>query len=303
MSNSSRGLSLMLPPTSFGNVLMLLFSISLATAIVFLNVPVLFCILLNKVLRRQNRFMYMLSTCISDICTGVSYFYVGVFDVKESFDSPTRTFHIVPTFLGLSFMAVLAAQADRYHAVVSPLKYPRRMTQNTTLMVIFAYWFYAFFIVAVSNVVTTGVARMITGYGILVGNIFAIIIMIGMNIKLFFIAKLQLEKEPPSEERDNKRSSVYLILVVAGLFLGTWLPLFFYIVVCAFTICYTFENEATDPFRILPRINASLTPIVYISGCAPLRETLITKVQQGCCKRRWACCTQLVAIFVFHARF
>lgn len=286
MSNSSQGLSLMLPPTSFGNVLMLLFSISLATAIVFLNVSVLFCIVLNKVLRRQNRFLYMLSTCISDICTGVSYFYVGVLDVKESFDSPTRTFHIVPTFLGLSFMAILAAQADRYHAVVSPLKYSRRMTRNTTLMVIFAYWFYAFFIVAVSNVVTTKVARMITGYGILVGNTFTIIIMIGLNIKLFFIAKLQLEKQPPSEERDNKRSSVHLILVVAGLFLGTWLPLFFYTVVCTFTFCYTFKNEATDPFRILPRINASLTPIVYISGCAPLRETLITKVQQGCCKRR-----------------
>lgn len=286
MSNSSQGLSLMLPPTSFGNALMLLFSISLATAIVFLNASVLFCILLNNVLRRQNRFMYMLSTCSSDICTGVSYFYVGVFDVKESFDSPTRTFHIIPTFLGLSFMAILAAQADRYHAVVSPLKYSRRMTRNTTLMVIFAYWFYAFFIVAVSNVVTAKVARMINGYGMLVGNIFAIIIMIVLNIKLFFIAKLQLEKEPPSEERDNKRSSVHLILLVAGLFLGTWLPLFCHILVCTFSFCYTFKNEATDPFRILPRINASLTPIVYISGCAPLREKLITKVQQGCCKRR-----------------
>lgn len=287
MSNSSQGLSLVLPLTSFGNVLILLFSIFLAAAIIFFNVSVSFSILLNKALRRENRFMYMLSTCISDICTGVSYYYVGVLDVRDNFDSPTRTFYIVPTFLGLSFMAILAAQADRYHAVVSPFKYSKRMTQNRTLLVICAYWVYAFFIVGVNNLVTVGVAGKMTSVGTFVGNILTVIIMIGLNIRLFIIARFQLDKEPPSVERDNKRSSVYLILVVAAFFLGAWLPIFCHVTVCNFTgsICYAFKNEGTDPLRILPRINASLTPILYIRGCAALRATLLTKVWRGCCWR------------------
>lgn len=288
MSNSSQGLSLVLPLTSFGNVLILLFSIFLAAAIIFLNVSVSLSILLNKALRRENRFMYMLSTCFSDICTGVSYYYVGVLDVRDSFDSPTRTFYIVPTFLGLSFMAILAAQADRYHAVVSPFKYSKRMTRNRTLLVICAYWVYALFIVGVNNLVTVGIARKMTSVGTFVGNILTVVIMIGLNIRLFIIAKFQLDKEPPSEERDSKRSSVYLILVVAAFFLGAWLPLFCHVMACNFTgsICYTFKNEGTDPLRILPRINASLTPILYIRGCAALRATLLTKVWRGCCRRR-----------------
>lgn len=286
MSNSSQGLSLVVPLNSFGNVLILLLNVLLATAIVSLNVSVFACILLNRALCRENRFLYMLSTCLSDICTGVSYFYVGVIDVKDSFDSPTRTYHIVPTFLGLSFMAILAAQADRYHAVVSPLKYPQRMTRCRTLWVISAYWIYAFFIVALSNMVTSNTARKITGYGLFIGNIFAVTIMVGLNIRLFIIAKFQLTKEPRSEERDSKRSSVQLILVVAALFVGAWLPLLFYVMLCNFTVCYSFENEGTDPFRILPRVNASLTPVMYIRGCTALKKTLLTQVWRRCCCRR-----------------
>ncbi|KAG8011828.1 hypothetical protein GBF38_004185 [Nibea albiflora] len=288
MSNSSLILSPVLPLTSFGNVLMFLFSIFLAAAIIFLNLSVFLSILLNKALRSENRFMYMLSTCFSDICTGVSYYYVGVLDVRDSFDSPMRTFYIVPTFLGLSYMAILAAQADRYHAVVSPFKYHQHMTRNKTLLVIFIYWVYAFFIVGAHNLVTLGVAKKITSIGTFVGNITTVIIMIGLNIKLFIIARFQLEREPPSEERDNKRSSVYLILVVAAFFLATWLPIFSHVTACNFIgkTCYTFKNEGTDPLRILPRINASLTPILYIRGCTALRATLLTKVWRPCCGKR-----------------
>ncbi|XP_060927897.1 adenosine receptor A2b-like [Limanda limanda] len=289
MRNSSlQGLSLALPLTSFGNVLMFLFSVSLASSIIFLNMSVFVSILLNRALRSENRFMYMLSTCFSDICTGVSYYYVGVLDVKDNFGSPTGTYYVVLTFLGLSYMAVLAAQADRYHAVASPFQYSRRMTRNRTVVVICAYWLYAFLIVAVNNLVAVGVARQIVSIGSFVGNIFTVIIMIGLNIKLFIIARFQLEKEPPSVERDTKRSSVYLILVVALFFLATWLPLFCHVIVCSFfgLVCYTFKNEGTDPLRILPRVNAALTPILYICGCSPLRSTLLTKVWRPCCRRR-----------------
>ncbi|XP_034451352.1 adenosine receptor A2b-like [Hippoglossus hippoglossus] len=289
MSNSSlQGLSLALPLTSFGNVLMFLFSVSLAFSIIFLNMSVCVSILLNRAMRSENRFMYMLSTCFSDICSGVSYYYAGVLDVKDDIDSPTGTYYVVPTFLGLSYMAILAAQADRYHAVVSPFQYSRRMTRNRTVVVICGYWLYAFLIVTANNLVPLGVARQITGIGTFVSNIFTVIIMIGLNIKLFIIARFQLEKEPPSVERDTKRSSVYLILVVAMFFLATWLPLFCHVVVCNLSgsECFTFKNEGTDPVRILPRVNAALTPILYICGCSPLRATLLTKVWRPCCRRR-----------------
>ncbi|XP_069379153.1 adenosine receptor A1-like [Paralichthys olivaceus] len=289
MSNSSlQGLSFALPLTSFGNVLMFLFSVSLASSIIFLNMSVCVSILLNRALRSENRFMYMLSTCFSDICTGVSYYYVGVLDVRDNFNSPTRTYYVVPTFLGLSYMAILAAQADRYHAVVSPFQYSRRMTRNRTVIVICAYWLYASLIVAANNLVTVGVAGKITSIGSFVGNIFGVIIMIGLNIRLFIIARFQLEREPPSVERDTKRSSVYLILVVVLFFLGTWLPIFSHVIACNFigSGCYTTKNEGTDPLRVLPRVNAALTPILYICGCSPLRATLLTKVWRPCCRRR-----------------
>ncbi|XP_047197234.1 melanocortin receptor 5-like [Hippoglossus stenolepis] len=254
MSNSSlQGLSLALPLTSFGNVLMFLFSVSLAFSIIFLNMSVCVSILLNRALRSENRFMYMLSTCFS-----------------------------------LSYMAILAAQADRYHAVVSPFQYLRRMTRNRTVVVICGYWLYAFLIVAVNNLVPLGVARKIMSIGTFVGNIFTVIIMVGLNIRLFIIAKFQLEREPPSVERDTKRSSVYLILVVAMFFLVTWFPIFCHVIVCNFfgLVCFTFKNEGTDPMRILPRVNTALTPILYICGCSPLRATLLTKVWRPCCRRR-----------------
>ncbi|XP_075889515.1 beta-2 adrenergic receptor [Nelusetta ayraudi] len=287
MRNGSQALSLVMPLTSFGNGLFVLFSVLLAASIIFLNVSVLCSILANKALRSQNRFMYMLSTCCSDICTGVSYYYVGLLDVRDAFNSPTRTFFIVPTFLGLSFLAIVAAQADRYHAVISPFKYSQRMNRNRTLLVICGYWIYAFLVVALQNLVTVGVATKIASIGSFMGSVLLVIVMIGLNIKLFIIAKYQLDKEPPSEERDGKRASVRLILVVAASFLVTWLPILGHVTVCNFVSsdCYTFRNEGTDPLRILPRINATLTPILYIRGCAAIRVTLLTKVWRCNCRR------------------
>ncbi|KAL1247110.1 hypothetical protein QQF64_022486 [Cirrhinus molitorella] len=289
ISESSAGLGTVLPLTSFENVLLFLFSIILATAIVFFNASVFIAILMNRTLRSENRFMYMLSTCLSDICTGVSYYYAGVLDVQDDFEFPTATFYIVPTFLGLSYLAILAAQADRYHAVIAPFKYSQRMTRNRTLLVILACWVYAFMHVAINNLTPMGVAKMVGGLGTLVANIFTIGIMIGLNVRLFFIAKFQLEREPPSEERDNKRASIYLIVIVAVCFLIAWLPLFIHKTVCTLTgiTCYPFRNDGTDPLRILARLNAAITPLLYIRGCAPLRSTVMIKVWRiPCCKSK-----------------
>ncbi|MED6266703.1 hypothetical protein CHARACLAT_004764 [Characodon lateralis] len=110
--------------------------------------------------------------------------------------------------------------------------------------------------------------------------------MIGLNIRLFIIATFQLGREPPSDERDNKRSSVYLILLVAAFFLAAWIPLFCHIIVCNFTgtTCYTFRNEGTDPLRILPRVNTALTPVLYLRGCKALRVAVFSTVWRPCLK-------------------
>ncbi|CAL1614908.1 unnamed protein product [Knipowitschia caucasica] len=289
MSNRSQGLSLLLPPTSFGNVLMIVFSVLLPAVIIFLNVSVGLAILLNRALRNESRFLYMLSTCVSDVCTGASYYYVGLLDVRDFPDSPTHSLYVAPTFLGLSVMAIMAAQADRYHAVVSPFKYSQRITRNRTILIIASYWVYAFFIVGVHNLVTLEIARRVTNVGSFVANVLTVIIMIGMNVRLFFIAKLQLHRLPPSEERDTKLSSVYLILVVVAFFLVAWAPLLIHSVACnlAGYTCYLFRNEGTDPMRILPRLNSALTPVLYMRGCAAIRDTVISRVwRHGCGRRR-----------------
>ncbi|XP_065133615.1 uncharacterized protein [Paramisgurnus dabryanus] len=289
ISQSHVGLAPVLPLTSFGNVLLFLFNAVHATAIVFLNASVFLSIMVNRALRSENRFMYMLSTCLSDICSGVSYYYSGLLDVSEDYNSATRTYYIVPTFLGLSYMAILAAQADRFHAITAPFKYSQRMTRNRTLLVILAYWVYAFAIVAVQNLVPKGVYKSVTGIGTLVANIFTVVIMIGLNIRLFLIAKYQLEREPPSAERDNKRASVYLIIVVAVCFLVAWLPFFIYIIVCMFrgNVCYIVKNEGTDPLRILARLSTIITPLLYIKGCHALRSTLLSQVwRTTCCMKK-----------------
>ncbi|CAL1614909.1 unnamed protein product [Knipowitschia caucasica] len=285
MSNRSQVLSLLLPPTSLGNVLVLLFSITLSSVIIFLNASVGLAILLNKALRNENRFLYMFSTCFSDVCTGVSYLYVGVFDVRDSSNTPA-TLYIAPTFLGLSFMAVMAAQADRYHAVVSPFKYTQRMTRNKTVVIIVVYWAYAFAVVAMHNLMPQGVIRSFTATGAFVANILMVVIMIGLNIRLFLIAKFQLDKVSPQTdpERDSKRASINLVLIVVAFFLAAWTPMFVHVIFCNFSgfRCYMFRNEGTDPIRILPRINSALTPLLYLRGCAAVRATVVSRVWRHC---------------------
>ncbi|XP_043083851.1 adenosine receptor A1-like [Puntigrus tetrazona] len=280
ISQSGAVLGTVLPLTSFENVLLFLFNITLATAIIFINVSVFIAIVMNRSLRNENRFMYMLSTCLSDVGTGVTYYYAGVMDVRDYYDSPTRTYYIAYIFLGLSYIAILVAQVDRYHAVSAPFRYSTRMTRSRTLLVILGYWVYSFFIVAVNNSVPIGVAIRVTFLAAFVGNLFAVVVMIGLNVKLFLIARFQLGREAPSEERDSKRASIYLIVIVAVCFLIAWLPLFLSVIVCNFagTSCYSFRNEGTDPLRVLARLNALVTPLLYIRGCAPLRSTVVIKV-------------------------
>eukprot|EP00061_Rhincodon_typus_P013439 g39816.t1 len=274
----------------FGGVgysILFIFHISLATSIVVINVSVLLALLIRRFFLKENRFLFMLSTCVSDLGTGISWYYSGLFDALDAFPPRNGTYYIGPTFMGLSYLVTLAAQADRYHAVVSPFRYALRMTRAKTGIVIFCLWIYAYAVVGTQNLVTSAVGMKISGIGSLICNLITYIIMVGLNIKLYLIAKYQLEREPHSAERENKRSSLYLIIVVASCFLAFWLPIFLNVIVCSFSrrFCLRFRADGLDPLKILPRLNAVVTPALYIRGCAPLRKIVMTRV--------WKCCHRI----------
>ncbi|KAJ1093809.1 hypothetical protein NDU88_006901 [Pleurodeles waltl] len=230
-----------------------------------------------------------MTTCVSDFLTGVSWFYVGVFDVYEANPGRDDTWFIVPTLLGMSYLIILAAQVDRYHAITWPIHYSQKMTQGKTILVIGSLWSYTFIILTSRNLVPAGAAIKILSYGTFMANIITVAIMVGLNIRLYLIAKFQLEREPPTPERETKRSSLYLIIVVAASFLFLWTPSFLRIIFCnlmSFPRLFV-RNSATDPFAILPRINAALTPVWYIRGCILLRESLLSRLRHYCCCAFW----------------
>ncbi|XP_073532361.1 adenosine receptor A2b-like [Phyllobates terribilis] len=258
----------------------------LASVIVTFNLSVLIPIIAKKSLRNENRFLYMLSTCSSDLCTGFSCFYIGSKgDALDMHSSPADTRYIVPTFLGLSYLVTLAAQADRYHAVSSPYKYLRRMTVMRTVFLILGLWVYAFLIVAINNLVTSNVAIKVTSAGTFFCYFFTMVIMIGLNIKLFMIAKYQIERDPATSEKEAKRASLYLIIVVSGFFLVTWFPTILHISLCDFIAvpCQPMEKKGTAVLKFLPRMNAAITPMLYVYGCKPLRQKL-RKVWKTVCQ-------------------
>ncbi|XP_060700111.1 melanocortin receptor 5-like [Hemiscyllium ocellatum] len=270
-----------------GYIILFIFHVCLATSIVVINVSVLLALLIRRFVLKENRFLFMLSTCVSDLGTGVSWYYSGLFDALDAFPPRNGTYYIAPTFMGLSYLVTLAAQADRYHAVISPFRYAMRMTRAKTGIVIVCLWIYAYAVVGAQNLVTSTIGMKISGIGSLICNLITYIIMIGLNIKLYLIAKYQLEREPPSAERENKRSSLYLIIIVASCFLIFWMPIFLNVIICSFSqrFCLRFRTDGLDPLKILPRLNAVVTPALYIRGCAPLKAIVMTRV--------WKCCHRI----------
>ncbi|XP_069476396.1 D(1)-like dopamine receptor [Ambystoma mexicanum] len=274
-------------PNNAGNILVLLFNVCLAAAIVILNVCVFLSIVLERSMRKENRFIYMMSTCVSDFCTGVGWFYVGLFDVLEGYPGKNDTWFIIPSFMGISYLVVLAAQADRYHAVSWPIQYSQRMTPGKTVLVIGCLWFYTCAMTITLIFSPTAVSKQINSASTLISNFITLGIMLGLNIRLYRIAKYQLDREPLTPEREDKRRSLYLIIVVAGSFLLLWTPVYLRVIFCNLMPfpCQSVSNSATDPLAILPRVNAVLTPVLYIRCCSPLKGALFGRLERWCCCR------------------
>lgn len=263
-----------------------IFHILFATSAVTLASSVALGILSTPSLRGQNRFVFMLNTSISDTLTGVSVFYLGLFDVKEGYPSRNGTFYILPSFLGVNVLTFLFAQIDRYFAVCHPFFYNRYITRSVVVVICAFCWIYTYFILTVQNLVPISKAAQINAFGVMTLQVIVLVKLI-MTVKLYMIARHHLVREAPSAERDNKKESLRIIVFVVICFLALWCPSFVNIIVRQLSSHgLTFRNEATNLFAIMARMNALVTPALYVWGSPALRRAVWRTVWRGlCCTR------------------
>ena len=214
------------------------FHILFATSSVLVAGSVVIAIFSTKVLRAQNRFVFMLNTSIGDTFTGLSVYYLGLFDVQEGYPSRNGTYYILPSFLGVNMLTFLFAQFDRYFAVCHPFFYKRYITRSFVIAICCLCWIYTYTIVAAQNLVPISKAAEINAFGVIC-------------------------------------------------FLSLWGPSFVNIIVRQLTRRgLRFRNEATNLFAIMARMNALVTPALYIWGSPALREAVWGTVWRRVCPKR-----------------
>ncbi|XP_041854678.1 G-protein coupled receptor 15-like [Melanotaenia boesemani] len=268
--------------------LIFIFHILFATSAVLVAGSVVIGISFTRSLRGQNRFIFMLNTSISDTMTGFSVYYLGLFDVQEGYPSRNGTFYILPSFLGVNVLTFLFAQFDRYFAVCHPFVYSRYITKSVVIAICAFCWIYTYFILTMQNIVPISTAVQINAFGVMSLQVIVLIKII-MTIKLYIIARNQLVREAPSAERENKKESLRIIVFVVICFLVLWCPSFVNIIIRQQTRQgLKFRNEATNLFATMARLNALVTPAVYIWGSPALRGAIWRTVWRRVCQRRRA---------------
>jgi len=268
--------------------LIFIFHILFATSAVLVAASVVIGISSTRSLRGQNRFIFMLNTSISDTLTGLSVYYLGLFDVQEGYPSRNGTYYILPSFLGVNVLTFLFAQFDRYLAVCHPFIYDRYITRSVIIAICAFCWIYTYSILTASNMVPISKAAQMNAIAIILLQIIVLIKLI-MTIKLYVIARSHLVREAPSVERDNKKESLRIIVFVVICFLALWCPSFVNIIVRQQTRKgLKFRNEATNLFAIMARLNALVTPAVYLWGSPALRGAVWRRVWRWVCPRRRA---------------
>ncbi|XP_017267674.1 trace amine-associated receptor 7e-like [Kryptolebias marmoratus] len=268
--------------------LIFIFHLLFATSAVLVAGSVLVGISCTRSLRGQNRFIFMLNTSISDTLTGFSVYYLGLFDVQEGYPSRNGTFYILPSFLGVNILTFLFAQFDRYLAVCHPFFYTRYVTRSVVVGFCAFSWIYTYSILTVQNLLTISKAIQFQGFSVLFLQI-VVLIKVIMTVKLYIITRGQLVREAPGADRDSKRESLRIIVFVVICFLALWGPSFVNIIVRLLTgKGLRFRNEATNLFAIMARLNALVTPAVYIWGSPALRAAVWRTVWRRLCPRRGA---------------
>ncbi|XP_049907639.1 kappa-type opioid receptor-like [Epinephelus moara] len=265
--------------------LIFIFQLLFATAAVLVAGPVVITICSTRALRLQNRFIFMLNTSICDTLVGFSVFYLGLFDVQEGYPSRNGTYNMLPSLLGVNIMTFLFAQFDRYFAVCHPFIYTRFVTRAVVITANIYCWLQVYVQSIIISFVPLSKALEVYVFGIISLQVI-VFTKVVMTIKLYVIARYQLERDPPSAEKENNKESLRIIIFVVISFLVLWCPSFVNIIIrFVGGGGITFRNEATNLFAIMARLNAVCTPSVYIWGSPALREAVVRTVWGRVCPR------------------
>ena len=284
-TTDSGGIPLSVTFDSPVDYLIFIFQLVFATTAVLVAGPVVISILCTRALRLQNRFIFMLNTSICDTLVGFSVYYLGLFDVKEGYPSRNGTHNMLPSLLGVNLMTFLFAQFDRYFAVCHPFMYTRFITRRVVIFVNVCCWLLVYGQTIVLVFMPLSKAMQAYTFGIVSLQVI-VFTKVVMTIKLYVVARFQLDRDPPSAEKENNKESLRIIIFVVIIFLVLWGPSFINICLrLLFRGGLTFRNEATNLFAIMARLNAVCTPSVYIWGSPALREAMLRTVWGRVCPR------------------
>ncbi|KAM4579158.1 uncharacterized protein V3H82_008431 [Fundulus diaphanus] len=262
-----------------------IFHILFATSTVLVAGTVVIGISATRALRLQNRFIFMLNTSICDTLVGFSVYYLGLFDVQERNPFRDWTYSVLRDLLGVNILTFLFAQFDRYFAVCYPFVYSRFITRQVVIGINVYCWLYNVVHLLLRNLLPVSKATQLYVFGIIFFQLIVLTKVI-MTIKLYVVAKYQLQREPPGPERESKKESLRIIIFVVISFLVLWCPSFVNIAIKYFTGAgLTFRNDATNIFVTMARFNALCTPSVYIWGSPALREATVRTVWGRVCPR------------------
>lgn len=280
-SSGDTGIPLSVTFESPVDYVIFIFQILFATTTVLVAGTVVVVILATRALHMQNRFIFMLNTSICDTLVGLSVYYQGLFDVQEGYPSRNGTYHLLPSLLGVNVMAFLFAQFDRYFAICHPFIYTRFISRSVIICVNVYCWLQVYVQTIVLIFMPISKSAQVYVFGIVSLQVIVFTNLV-MTVKLFIIVRYQIERDPPSVDKENKKESLRIIILVVLIFLLLWGPSF--VNLCIRLLMgrgLTFRNEATNPFAILARLNAVFTSLVYLWGSRALREASVRRV--------WAC--------------
>ncbi|KAM4707109.1 adenosine receptor A2b-like [Discoglossus pictus] len=271
---------------SAANIALFCFHVILATLAVTINMLIVVAILASKTLRSENRFLYILNTCLGDFSLGALWFFAGLVDVSYIPKAIVASRMLMYNILGVIFLSILSSQCERHFAVVSPFRYMSIMTWGRSIGVLAFCWVFPFVMSLVYFLLGNATTSTIKGITNIVSNLAVFTIMCVLNIKLYLIAKVQQEREPVSSKKDTNKSSLKLIVVLSCTFLIFWSPSSVRECVCSFMSCIKFDMIAIDPFSILTAITAIINPVLYLWGSQAIR-TAVWKTWTPCntCKR------------------
>ncbi|XP_055017910.1 kappa-type opioid receptor-like [Boleophthalmus pectinirostris] len=268
-----------------------IFQILFATITALVAGTVVVSILATRALRLQNRFIFMLNTSVCDTLVGLSVYYVGLFDVFEGYPPRNATYYVLPSLMGVNIWTFLFAQFDRYFAVCHPFIYSRFITRHVVIAVNIYCWVYTYMHSIVRTLLPVSTALQLYVFSIVSFQIIVLTKVI-MTIKLYFVARFQVERDLPGPEKESNKESLKIIIFVVIMFLVLWGPSFINILLRYFGGGVTFRNEATNIFAIMARFNSLCTPSVYIWGSPALRQVIVRTLWGRVCPR----CSRRIAV-------